>query len=336
MTDLRVGIVGCGWVGRHRHLPAYLRHRRVKLVGVADAQPDRAREAVADLRGVPWLPSIDALLDLQPDAVSICTPPWEHARLAIAALNAGAHVLTEKPMAMSTEEARRMIEAAKAADRQLCTVHNFLTSRAMSHASRLVGALEEIEYVSAVQLSSMRRRLPTWYELLPGGLLFDELPHMLYMTRRFLGELQLDGVRARWNGDRSHLATCEIQLRGARAHGQVLAVFDSPVSEWHVVVVTRRGVVDVDLFREFASYVPADGSHGSTDILRTSVSAIGGHAKGFVGSGVRLAARRLSWGHEAFIGQFVDAVLDGGPLPVSMQESLDVVALTDDILRALV
>ena len=118
---VRVGIVGAGAIARRAHLPAVRRSGCLDVVAVADT--DRARaEAVATEFGVPAAyGSLEEMLEKAQDidAVVICTPNHLHAAQAIASLEAGKHVLVEKPMATSLEDARRMVALAKASRRVL-------------------------------------------------------------------------------------------------------------------------------------------------------------------------------------------------------------------------
>ena len=331
---VRVGILGTGWVATARHIPSYRRHPDAEVVAVYDRRPERAEQTAA-AQGVPrWFGDLDEFLDHDLDVVSICTPPMNHAELAVAALGRGIHVLTEKPMAMDEAEARAMADAATAAGRLLCVSHNFLFSRAVTKAERFLGDAER-HLRAGLQLSSLRRRLPTWYDELPGGLLQDECPHMLYTLGHFLGPLELDHARATWDPATGLPATAEILLRGPRGLGQVTMVFDTPISEWHVGLVSPERVVDLDLFRDIALCVRSDRAHKPADVLRSSLAGVGGHVAGFVTSGARYATGRLFYGHDELVRRFVEATQGRGEAPVPVADALAVVRLTTAIVEGL-
>lgn len=111
---IRVGLIGVGNIAQNSHLPAYLKREDVELAAVCDVKEERARQ-VADKYGIRHvakdMEDLVALDDV--DAVSICTWNNGHARAAIAAANAGKHILCEKPMAMNPGEAQVMLEAAR-------------------------------------------------------------------------------------------------------------------------------------------------------------------------------------------------------------------------------
>lgn len=332
---VRVGLMGAGWVAGARHLPSFKRDPRADLVAVFDRNPTRAQAASSKFEIGVATDDVSRFFDVEMDVVVICTSPWSHAELAIEALERGHHVLTEKPMAMNSTEAHQMAEAAGKADRLLCVSHNFLFSRAVARADKALSSAGRIRYVNGLQLSSDLRRLPVWYEDLPGGLLFDEVPHLLYMLQHYLGELQLEGVRVSQRTERGHPAVLEIQVMGAHGPGQVMVVMGAPVSEWHVTVVAEQAVADLDLFRDISVLLRPDGSHGPADILRTSGRALLDHGVGFVASGALMTANRLFWGHDVLIGRFLDSVLEGSPPPVSLSDAVGLVELTDDVLAAL-
>ena len=124
MSIVKVGIIGCGSIAKYRHFPEYQVHSNVEVIAVCDVVPERA-QAVAQTYGVKaYTDYIDLLNDKEINAVSICTPNVFHAPMTIAALQAGKHVLCEKPMATTIEEAKQMNEAATQSGKILMIGHN--------------------------------------------------------------------------------------------------------------------------------------------------------------------------------------------------------------------
>src|ERR1700730_8743823 len=116
---LRVGVIGVGLLGE-RHARFWAQQPDVELVGVADGRLERATE-VANKWGAPAAyASAEELMDrARPDAVSVATPDFVHRAPVVTALEGGAHVLVEKPLALTTDDARGMIDAAAQANRLL-------------------------------------------------------------------------------------------------------------------------------------------------------------------------------------------------------------------------
>ena len=128
---LKVGILGMGMMGWF-HASRYSQLPNAELVAIADIRPERleAKEAVvgniadsgrpADLTALARYTDASQLIaEADVDVVDVCLPTFLHARYAVEALEAGHHVLCEKPMALTLEEADRMITAAQEADRLL-------------------------------------------------------------------------------------------------------------------------------------------------------------------------------------------------------------------------
>lgn len=329
----RVGVIGTGWVAQDRHLPSLQALPDVEIVGVLDRDARRA-EAAARRFQIPVVArSRDELLALGLDAVSVATSPWSHAEHAIAALRAGAHVFCEKPMALSLSEALAMADAATAAGKVLTISHNFLFARSSVEARAFLGPRPELRWVSAVQLSSERRRLPAWYRDLPGGLLFDEVPHLLYTLQAWCGPLRLTHGAATWRED-GQPGVVEALFDGG-VPARATMVFGAPLSEWHVTLVGAHRLVDLDLFRDIAVRLGPDGAHRARDIARTSASAMAEHVRGFALAGSRLVRGRQHWGHDDLIARFVAAARGLAPNPVPLTEALGVVALTEELLTSI-
>ncbi len=124
MSKVRVAVIGCGSISKHRHIPEYASHPNVEFVAFVDPVIERA-EHYADQYNAKAFADFQTMLDeVKPDAVSVCTPNALHAPISIAAAKAGAHVLVEKPMAVTDEEAVAMIEAAAQNNVHLMVGHN--------------------------------------------------------------------------------------------------------------------------------------------------------------------------------------------------------------------
>ncbi|HEY6578021.1 MAG TPA: Gfo/Idh/MocA family oxidoreductase [Rhizomicrobium sp.] len=117
---MRAGVVGIGAFGRH-HAAKYALMKGVELVGVADPCIKARRAAIAT-HGVPVFPDWRELLGAV-DLVSVCSPAITHATIVRAFLNAGAHVLVEKPIATRLAEADQLVALAEATDRVLTVGH---------------------------------------------------------------------------------------------------------------------------------------------------------------------------------------------------------------------
>ncbi|MYL65391.1 gfo/Idh/MocA family oxidoreductase [Bacillus hwajinpoensis] len=146
MNELKIGVIGCGSIAKHRHLPEYAANTQIKIVAVCDIVKSRADET-AVLYGAKSYESYEELLqNSEVDAVSVCTPNYLHAPVSIAALKAGKHVLCEKPMATSRADAEEMIEAASTSGKKLMIAHNqrFVPSHAKAREILASGEIGKV------------------------------------------------------------------------------------------------------------------------------------------------------------------------------------------------
>lgn len=111
MSKKRIGVIGAGHLGYH-HIRLYRNMADVELAGVADIAAEARDRIVRDF-GVPVYADFQELLAAGLDAVSVVTPTATHAEITLAALEAGIHVLVEKPMAATVEESRAMADTAR-------------------------------------------------------------------------------------------------------------------------------------------------------------------------------------------------------------------------------
>ena len=147
---LRIGIIGCGGIA-HAHMNAYRQIPEVEIVGGADIIPGKARKFLDEfgLTEAKAFESADELLKMELDAVSVCTYNTQHAVCAVAALEAGCHVLLEKPMCLSMKEAAAIYAAEKKSGKILTIGFQPRYGRNFQKVKEIIssGALGDVYYV---------------------------------------------------------------------------------------------------------------------------------------------------------------------------------------------
>ena len=149
---LRIGLVGVGAAAQVSHIPVLKRIEDVELVALCDRDGEKAARVAAKFQVPISTSRLDDLLANEDiDAIDICTPNFLHAPMASAALEAGKHVLCERPLARSADEARVMVKAARKADRILmCSVaHRFRPDAQLLRRFVDKGDLGQIFYAKA-------------------------------------------------------------------------------------------------------------------------------------------------------------------------------------------
>jgi predicted dehydrogenase len=251
------------------------------------------------------------------DAVSIGTAPMSHHALVMSGLSLGKHVIVEKPFAMSVGEADEMVARANERGLVLAVVHNFQFARSVAAARR--AATEEtygpLRGIVGLQLSNDRRRLPVWYKTLPGGLFYDEGPHLLYLARAFLGDTPIMSSYTLAGPDPDDRTPRLVDVSFAagpdRPFGALHMNFAAALSEWQLLVLCDRATLVCDIFRDILFTLPDDGEHRPGQILRSSIAGTLGHWAGVVTSGLRYATGRLDYGNGEVFRRFARAIDDG-------------------------
>ncbi len=135
---INVGIIGCGKIAQVRHIPEYAENPDVKLAAFYNPSRKRAEEQAEKYGGKVYDTAEELLSDKSIDAVSICAANYAHAELTIKALEAGKHVLCEKPMATNLADCEAMVECAKKNGKFLMIGHNQRLAKAHVEAKRLI------------------------------------------------------------------------------------------------------------------------------------------------------------------------------------------------------
>ncbi|MGO1409025.1 MAG: Gfo/Idh/MocA family protein [Brachybacterium sp.] len=220
MTARRIGLIGCGDVSVV-HFEAIRDIEGLELVGVADSDPEALARATA-ATGVPGFASTQELIDaVGPDAVHVTTPHHQHVGPSLTALEAGVHVLQEKPLAHTLEDGRRLVEALAASPADGPKIGICFQNRYNLASQRLHEMLGsgELGAVRGAWASVVWTRSADYYRAKPwrgtwdgsgGGLLINQAIHTLDLVQWLLGGVE------RTDG---HVAT--------RKYGEVIEVEDT-------------------------------------------------------------------------------------------------------------
>jgi predicted dehydrogenase len=186
---LKYGIVGCGGIAEGKHLPSISKLNDVEITAFCDIVPERAEKANREYGAGKGKVFKDyrELVKEKLDAVIVLTPNSSHCEITVAALQAGKHVMCEKPMAMNYKEAKEMI-AARDKSGKLLTIgyqNRYRADSLFLKAECDSGTLGEVYFAKATAIR--RRAVPTWGVFLDeekqgGGPLIDIGTHALDLT----------------------------------------------------------------------------------------------------------------------------------------------------------
>jgi predicted dehydrogenase len=218
-ASVRFALIGLGWVARTLHLRALERVPGADLVGAYGRSAD-ARESWARETGIPAFETFDELVErAQPDVVVVATPPGTHADLCAQVLEAGAHVICEKPFVSTLEEADRVLAVAEASGREVMVNHSFREQRVFKAIKERIdsGAAGRLVFCQIWQLMDLAPwdEPVAWRRALANRTLFEAGIQLVDLLVTLYGTLP-SGVYARDSrgfseveGDAIHLVTLD-------------------------------------------------------------------------------------------------------------------------------
>jgi 2-alkyl-3-oxoalkanoate reductase len=344
MKPTTVAVVGTGLIATHKHLPALKKlGSRARIVGVCDVNIEAAKRVANEFGVARAFGSLDELMAAeQPDIVDICTPPRTHAKIAIDALQKGANVMIEKPMAISVEECDQIIEAARASNRKICVAHSDLFYESFMEARERVkrgdiGEFRAMRILLSTPTHYMTSRQDHWAHKLPGGVFGESGPHPTYLALAFINPIQ------------------EVKV-----HGQHLLkdYTWSAFEDYRIDLIGEQGVCSVTLLytsKHWAAEVEIWGSDGclradlesqalveyrrkelkAAEVGRSTLSEAAQIVATAASTGVRHALGKTRNTHDILLERFIDAVQNGTASPVSMEEGREAVRVMNLITQQL-
>ncbi|MFI6149102.1 Gfo/Idh/MocA family protein [Streptomyces sp. NPDC051109] len=325
---MKVALVGFGTAGEAR-ITAYRPVPDASVVAVVDPSPQRRARATALSPGVSVYADIDALLaDRVADVVDICAPPVFHVPHARAALTSGHHVVCEKPVAFTSEEARGLVTLSRQRDRLFYPVHNYAFSPMMEALAEAVPraagdvpmelAIEILRPRHAVGVQAWQADWRTDAAVAGGGILLDHGTHCVYMATRLFGAVP-DKVAClmvrdeQGAGDRAVDVRADLRLEFPSGICEITLSWTSEVRSNRYRLAAGRRTVEVrdDL-------VVTDGPGGRAERGLTPPTASSTHEEWFA----------------AMFADFTEAVGDRAQWDRPLDEALSTVRITEAAYRS--
>jgi predicted dehydrogenase len=228
-TDkIRVGLIGGGGIA-NAHIKGYAQHAdRIGITAIADAVQDTAERRAVELRAQPYTDYRQMINEAELDAVDICLPHHLHADAIVAAAEAGLHVLCEKPLCLTPEEARKVHAAVRDNGITLMCAHNQLFMPAVAKAKELleagtIGTVYEVRttdsFYNNFDPANMGWRAHA--ETSGGGELIDTGYHPSYLMLHLAGGSPVEAA--------AMLSTHRLKFMEGEDSAQVLIRFDNGV-----------------------------------------------------------------------------------------------------------
>ncbi|MDP2964617.1 MAG: Gfo/Idh/MocA family oxidoreductase [Pelolinea sp.] len=315
---MRVAVIGVGSMG-FNHLRVYSELEGIQLAGASDVNPERLK-AITDRFSVPTYSDYRELFAKEkPEAVSITVPTSDHEKVATFALQSGAHILVEKPIAATVDEGKRIIALAKEMKRQLMIGHIIRFNPAIQSLKKRLdnGDLGRIFQIFC------RRAGPFPARIRDVGVVVDLAPHDVDIMRFLTG---LNPMRVYAETEQQIHTDHEDLLFGLlRFPGGITGALElnwlTPKKIRETLVVGEKGLFHVDdLLQDLYFYENAQASGD----LWSPLKAIRGVSEGIM---TRFELQRQE-PLKAELKAFLQAVESGNPVPVSGEDGLEALRLS--------
>lgn len=337
----RVGIIGTGAIAREKHIPYWAEleaEGRVEVVAMCDVVPERAADQATMVENARVYTDHKAMLkEQQFDIVDVCTQNRLHAPLTIDALNAGAHVLVEKPMAMNARECEAMIAASKKNRRKLMVAQHMRFESAHAKLKEVAESGRLGEIYSANTWWLRRRGIPGWgkFHLKKeslGGPLIDIGVHMMDLTIWLMGSpkpVAASGKVYRMFGDRPGLYNAE--------WGVPYDLREFDVEDFCTALIRFEKGITLQLSVSWAANIDDEksGLYILGDKAGISTNPLGVYSA----DATSLTSTRFDYldpneGHQAEIRHFTECVERDLPVLVKPEESLRIQRIIDAIYES--
>lgn len=339
-----MAVIGAGRIAE-QHL-SFLKTARQRIVGLCDLSPARAsyqaaqfgaERAFADYRQM--------LAETKPDVVHVLTPPHTHVAIAKDCLRAGAHVIVEKPIALSHADFVALWKAAEQAGKLLIEDHNYRFSPGFQELERFVrsGALGNVKRVDIDFTMDVRgpnsrytdRNVPNGSHKMPAGVVHEFLPHIAYLALRFLPAYER--VRASWwNAEQDDLFkfdSFEGLLLGKSAAAHLRFTAHSGPNRCVVRVHGTRGWADTDILRP-ALRAQTQGMLGPLSFVPCHIKNGVRSLRAAFGNAFAAATRQSAYkGVHVFLAKTYHALRTGSRPPVTFSDMDCAMKLSEDLLR---
>jgi len=292
MRKVGIGVLGAGYAG-NVHAEILSRDQRAKIVAVCESDPEAARLFGFRYGAKVYSAYHDLLSDPEVEAVYITTPNYLHSEQAIAAMNEGKNVFSEKPMAINLEEARKVLETAKRSgmkyqiglSRRFWPVYKFV--------KELIDFGKLTPHLADIKMSRGELKRPSWVsdQKSSGGFLFESVLHVLDLARWLMGEIKTISCSAT-SSVYTQLDDFAIVMKTER--GKIVTVTSSAHASW--IFPFER----VEIYGDHSCIITEEA---------TRVSYSDGLESEVVVHDFSQVPKNRSWGFEEEDKLFIDSIL---------------------------
>ena len=343
---LKAVIVGCGLISTRKYLPICKRLKdKVDLVAICDMNESILKQ-VGSQYGISmtYTDFSRMLIDQQPDVVIICTPPTIHMQQVIEALKNGANVLVEKPMALTSEDCRKMEDASKQYGRKLGVMHNQVFNPAFEKACDIVssgsiGKFLGMRTFLCTPVDDMTANEKHWAHRLPGGVLGETGPHAVYLALALLDKVTDVNVYFKKLLPEYPWSAAEdigFDLIADNGINSVRLMYGSNQAAAEIEIIGTEGMLKLDLqSRILVHHNRTVGAEllSAKALIKSVISGIYQTGTAFVANGIVHASKKTLDGHYIGVDRFLDYVAIDSPYRASGEKGRETTELLERVVQ---
>jgi predicted dehydrogenase len=344
MIRLRAAVIGCGAIA-HEHLAYLGSSPRVELAAVCDSSRATASFMRERFRAGAWFTDAASMLEkVRPNVVHVLTPPQTHAALVTMCLEAGAHVICEKPMTASMFETEALLSEARRRGRMLVESRNLLFNDIAIAIDRLatdgkLGSVREVDVLLSLDLTAgpfgdLNLSGPGVH--LPGGAVHDFLPHLAYLFLYFAGRVQtVDHVTGflenRSGNARVGYDHLDVLIEAGDVRGRLRIASDIAPPSFKMVVRGTERTVESDFYNPFLRIegAPNVGKRAPFEQVGSGLKLAGAGVRNFLD---KIRQHGTYHGMPRMLDSIYEALQTGKKLPISEADMLATARLVDRIV----
>jgi len=337
MTDINVALIGCGYVS-NGHLKAWRRIPYAKIVAVCDTNRKAAEKTATDWKISRKFTSVSEMSDSKDIALwDICTPIQTHKDLAIQAMRNGFDVLIEKPLTITSKDAKEIVDCQKATGRRATVIHNWLFEPPVLNTQAIIKR-QIIGEIIGAQISILHPRYEPmttnkdhWSHQLPGGRFSEMLIHPIYLLRNFFGVVTIENLNVSKVGEYPWMKYDElfVTFRAGKKLAGTYASFNAPRYSIFIDLFGREGIIRLDMVNATVVILPNAGRARLTKVMDSFKQAIQLSTSTFKNA-LKVVSGQWFNGHEMCIRLFAESLVNNGKSPVTLEEAYEVVKVLED------
>ncbi len=344
MHKVKSAVIGTGEISAE-HLKFLANSNATQLVGVCDLSRAAARYAAKTFGAENFYTDYKQMLDqAKPAVVHVLTPPQSHVPITTDCLDAGAHVICEKPITLGHDRFTDLYKHATSKNRKLIEDHNYRFNRPILHIEKLIadgvlGDVMEVDIRMALAIRGGGRfadtNLPNPAHNLPAGVIHDFITHLSYLVLRFIPDP--DKVSAAWtnhgNDDLFKFDDLDALLIAGNKHARIRFSCRTAPDCFTLTVRGTRAEVQTDLFHPFTRLIkPRTGGEKLSPVVNQLANGLS-----LVGSSLTTLTNKLMQrspyeGLHTFLDQTYQALNNDAEPPVTFDDMDRTSRLIDQML----